>query len=239
MNRDKFIKEIEKLNIKYDEKKLNDLEIYCDYLLEYNVHTNLTAIKTKEEVYLKHFYDSLTICKSIDLNKIDTILDIGSGAGFPGIVLKIFYPHLNMTLIDSNNKKTKFLNSVVDKLGLINIIVVNNRVEKFALNNLNKFDLVTGRAVTSMPILTELSLPLVKVNGLFIAMKGKVKEELELAMDAIEIMGGKLINVEYFELENNQGDRSLVKIEKLRNTECKEIRPYEKIIKKPLQKRCK
>ncbi|MDE6285130.1 MAG: 16S rRNA (guanine(527)-N(7))-methyltransferase RsmG [Bacilli bacterium] len=215
---------------------LQQLEEYCTYLLEYNKHTNLTAIREKEEVYLKHFYDSLTLVKAVDFSKINTFVDIGSGAGFPGIVLKIFYPHLCGTLIDSNNKKTTFLENLVDNLGLINIEIVNDRVENFSPTHLNSFDLVTARAVTNMPVLTELALPLVKVDGLFVAMKAKSDEELASAMDAIELMGGSFIDVEKFILKDNGGERSLIKIKKIRNTIMKELRSYDKIIKKPLQK---
>ena len=109
MNIEEFINETKKLGIDVTGEQLEKLEIYCNFLLEYNTHTNLTAIKNREEVYLKHFYDSLTLVKAIDLTSVDTLLDIGTGAGFPGMVLKIFFPNLQIYLVDSNNKKTKFL----------------------------------------------------------------------------------------------------------------------------------
>lgn len=239
MNKDEFILEIQKLNINYNEQMLENLELFCEKLLEYNKHTNLTAIKTKEEVYLKHFYDSLTLTKCIDLNRINNLLDIGCGAGFPGIVLKIFFPHLNIVLIDSNNKKTTFCQKMINDLNLQNITVINDRVENYAVSNLNKFDLVTARAVTNLPVLTELSLPLVKVDGLFVAMKGHVTEELENSLEAIHLMGGKLIDNITFFLYQNTNERSLIKVKKNRPTVESELRPYEKIIKKPLQKHSK
>lgn len=236
MKIEEFIKEIEQLGIKYTKEMLDQLELYCDYLLEYNKHTNLTAIRNKEDVYLKHFYDSLTLVKVIHLDEIHSFVDIGSGAGFPGIVLKIFFPHLHGVLIDSNNKKTAFLKNVVDKLELINMEIVNDRVEHYSITHLNVFDLVTARAVTNMRVLAELALPLVKLNGVFVAMKAKSDEELKEAMDTIEIMGGKVLLNNQFSLLIENADRSLIKIEKTRNTLSNEIRPYEKVIKKPLQK---
>lgn len=236
MKIEEFIREIEKLGINYTKEMLDQLEEYCDYLLEYNKHTNLTAIRNKEDVYLKHFYDSLTLVKVIHLDEIQTFVDIGSGAGFPGIVLKIFFPHLQGVLIDSNNKKTTFLKNVVDKLGLINMEIVNDRVEHYSINHLNDFDLVTARAVTNMRVLTELAFPLVKVNGFFVAMKAKSDDELKEAMSTIEIMGGKILENNQFSLLIENADRSLIKIEKTRSTLSHEIRPYEKVIKKPLQK---
>lgn len=235
MNLDEFKKEIEKLNINYTDSMLRQLEDYCHILLDYNNHTNLTAIREESEVYLKHFYDSLTLVKVIDLNQINSVIDIGTGAGFPGLVLKIFFPHLKITLLDSNGKKTKFLSYVVDNFKLTNIEIVNERVENFSKNHLNEFDLVTSRAVTNMPVLSELSLPLVKNGGFFVAMKGKADEELEKAKNTIKIMGGDITQINKFYLYKESGERALIKIGKTRNTSLSEIRPYEKIIKKPLQ----
>ena len=165
MNKNEFVEAIKELGINPTEEQLNNLSIYAEYLMEYNSHTNLTAIKDIEGIYLKHFYDSLTIVKSIDLNNINSLADIGTGAGFPGMVLKIMYPHLKVLLIDSNNKKITFLNNIVKKLGLINIECLNVRCEEYALSHLDSFDLVTARAVANMRILSELCLPLVSVDG--------------------------------------------------------------------------
>ncbi len=238
INIDKFKEKLEELNIKYNNDILEKLEIYVNFLLEYNEHTNLTAIKNKDDVYLKHFYDSLTIVKIINLEEINNLLDIGTGAGFPGMVLKIFYPHLNVTLLDSNNKKITFLKLLGDKLKVTNINYVHDRAENFAKNNLNTFDLVVSRAVASMRVLSELSLPLVKENGYFLAMKGMAEEELKEANKTIFIMHGSLIKVINFNLEE-AGSRSLILIQKNKLTNLKELRPYEKIIKKPLQNKGK
>ena len=238
MNKEEFIKELKKLNLEVTEEKLKQLEIYKEFLLEYNSHTNLTAIKEEKEIYLKHFYDSLTIAKSIDLNKINSLLDIGSGAGFPGMVIKIFYPNINVTLVDSNNKKTKFLHLLSEKLNL-SVNIVNDRVENFAKNNLNNFDIVTSRAVANLRVLSELSLPLVKVDGLFIALKGNLDENLEDSKETIDIMNGNIINHLKFELFGNFGIRNIVVIKKIKETKLEKLRSYDKIIKKSLKKNSK
>lgn len=235
MNKDIFIEELKKLNIDVKDEYLNKLDIYMNYLIEYNSHTNLTAIKEPEEIYLKHFYDSLTIVKSVDLSRYNSLVDIGSGAGFPGMVIKIFYPHLNITLIDSNNKKTKFLTELSKKLEL-NVTIINDRVENFSKNNLNKFDIVTSRAVANLRVLAELSIPLVNVDGLFIALKGNMDDSLEDSIDTIEVLDSKIINRITFDLYNNSGTRNIIVIKKLKSTDAKLIRPYDKIIKKPLKK---
>ena len=239
MNKNEFIEELKKLNIKVTDEMLEKLDIYCNFLLEYNKHTNLTAIKEENDIYLKHFYDSLTLTKVIDLNEYNTLLDIGSGAGFPGMVLKIFFPHLHVYLVDSNNKKCKFLLELKEKLNVDNLIVINNRIENLYNEFLNSIDIVTARAVTNLPVLTELAIPLVKANKYFIAMKGNAEEELENSMYAIKQLNCSIDNVITFDLYNNSGVRTLISIKKNKNTELKNIRTYDKIIKKPLQKRGK
>ena len=239
MNKNEFIEELKKLNIKVTDEMLEKIDIYCNFLLEYNKHTNLTAIKEENDIYLKHFYDSLTLTKVIDLNEYNTLLDIGSGAGFPGMVLKIFFPKLKVYLVDSNNKKCKFLLELKEKLNVDNLEVYNNRIENLYSEFLNSIDIVTARAVTNLPVLTELAIPLVKVNKHFIAMKGNAEEELENSMHAIKQLNCSIDNVITFDLYNNSGVRTLISIKKNKNTELKNIRPYDKIIKKPLQKRGK
>lgn len=236
MTKEEFIKELEKLNIKYDNDMLKKLDIYKDFLIEYNKHTNLTAIKTEEEIYLKHFYDSLTICKSCDLNKVNNLIDIGTGAGFPGMVIKIFFPNISVTLLDSNNKKTKFLQELSNKLN-IEVNIINDRVENYSKNHLNFFDIVTSRAVANLRVLSEICLPLVKVDGYFIPLKGNVEEELKEAMNTIEIMAGILESTINFELYNNNGIRNILKIKKLKETKIDKIRTYDKIVKNPLVKK--
>ena len=236
MNIEEFINEIKKLGIDVTEEQLEKLEIYCNFLLEYNTHTNLTAIKNREEVYLKHFYDSLTLVKSIDLTSIENLLDIGTGAGFPGMVLKIFFPNLQIYLVDSNNKKTKFLNELKNKLNVDKVEVINNRIENITSRFINSIDMVTARAVTNLPVLVELALPLVKVDKYFIAMKGNAQDELENSEYAITYLGGKIEDVKEFVLPHDAGKRTLISIQKIKKSELNKLRPYEKIVKKPLQK---
>jgi len=235
MNKEEFRKELDKLNINYDIKMLEKLDIYKDFLIEYNMHTNLTAITKESDIYLKHFYDSLTITKAVNLNEINKLIDIGTGAGFPGMVLKIFFPHLEVTLLDSNNKKTKFLEQLAEKLN-VEVNIINDRVENYSKLYLNSFDLVTSRAVANMRVLSEISLPLVKVGGLFVPLKGRIDTELNDAHLTINLMGARLINEINFELSNDAGLRSIVVYEKLRETSVSEIRTYDKILKKPLKK---
>ena len=236
MNIEEFINEIKKLGIDVTGEQLEKLEIYCNFLLEYNTHTNLTAIKNREEVYLKHFYDSLTLIKSIDLTSIENLLDIGTGAGFPGMVLKIFFPSLQIYLVDSNNKKTKFLIELKDKLNVDKVEVINNRIENITSRFINSIDMVTARAVTNLPVLVELALPLVKVDKYFIAMKGNAQDELENSEYAITYLGGKIEDVKEFDLPHDAGKRTLISIQKIKKSELNKLRPYEKIVKKPLQK---
>ena len=231
MNKEEFVKEVEKLGISVDDKILKSLNTYYEMLIDYNSHTNLTRITDEEDVYLKHFYDSLTITKVINLNNINTLLDIGSGAGFPGIVLKIFYPNLNITLLDSNNKKVTFLNELIKELNLSNIVAINDRAEDYAKENLNKFAIVTSRAVANMRVLSEISLPLVKVNGYFIAMKGNAESELNDSFDTIKIMNGKIVKTEKFLLPIENSERTIIAILKTDVTKQKALRSYSQIIK--------
>lgn len=235
MTEKEFILEVNKLNILINDEKLSKLKILYEELIKYNFHTNLTRITSLEDVYLKHYYDSLTICKAIDLNKVNNLIDVGTGAGFPGIVLKIFFPDLSVTLLDSNQKKVEWLKFICDKLGL-NVHIIKNRIENYAEENLNSFDIVTSRAVANLRVLSELSLPLVKLNGYFIPLKGSIEKELEDSKNTIELMGGEIIDIVNFDLPDNKGKRSVLKITKKRNSYIKEIRTYDKIVKKPLKK---
>ena len=239
MTINEFIESVKKLGIKISDEELNKLDIYAKFLLEYNEHTNLTAIKKEEDVYLKHFYDSLTISYVINLEEEKTLLDIGTGAGYPGMILKIFFPNLKVTLLDSNNKKTKFLEKLRDKLNLNDVEIINDRVENLVKTRLNYYDVVTARAVTNMTVLTELAMPLVKEEKYFIALKGSNINEIEDSYYAISVMQGKIVKSKEFELAKEAGKRNIVKIKKLNKTNINEIRSYDKIIKKPLQKKIK
>ena len=231
MNIEEFIKACNELNISLDDKTLSNLNIYKEYLQEYNAHTNLTTITEDEEIYLKHFYDSLTIVKAIDLNSVNSLIDVGTGAGFPGMVLKIVFPHLNVTLIDSNNKKTTFLSNLKDKLGLDNLNIINERSEEFAHKHIDEYDVVTSRAVANLRVLTELCLPMVKVGGKFIPLKATVEEEIKEADKIINVLNGKLSNKITFNLPKEESLRNILVIDKLKNNPKGYPRNYGKIKK--------
>ena len=231
MNKEEFIQNVKNIGIDIDDKKMEMLEKYYDLLIGWNEKINLTAITKKEDVYLKHFYDSLTIVKVIDLNKENTFCDIGSGAGFPGLVIKIFFPHLKITLIDSLNKRINFLNEVIKELNLANIEAIHARAEEYALSNREKFDVVTARAVSSISTLLEFSMPLLKLNKYFIAMRGQDESGYEKALD---ILGGKVIKKEEFNLPFEQSKRTLIKVEKIRKTNLKYPRKFSEIKKNPI-----
>ncbi len=233
MNKDRFIEEVENLGIEITDKKLNQLEKYYELLIEYNKVINLTGITEKDEVYLKHFYDSLTISKIIDLNKENSLCDLGSGAGFPGIVIKIFYPNLNIVLIDSLNKRINFLNIVIKELGLENITAIHSRIEEYAVANKEKFDVVTARAVAPLNILLELGINLVKIGKYFIAMKGNIENEPDYS-NAIKKLDCSLRNIVKFKLPIEESNRSLIKIKKEKSTSKLFPRKYSEIKKKPL-----
>jgi len=233
MKNEEFVNEVKKLNINLTKEQLEKLEEYNNFLLEYNQHTNLTAIKQKDEVYLKHFYDSLTITKIIQLEN-QTILDVGTGAGFPGLVLGIIFPNLQVTLLDSNNKKTTFLKECIKRLKFQNIEVIHSRAEDYVRENREKFDIVTSRAVAELRILIELNVPAIKIGGFFIAMKGQTEAEEQNAKNTLEKLNAKIIEKQEFELPNNAGHRTLLKIQKKSGTSPCYPRNYDKIKKKPL-----
>ncbi len=177
-------------------------DVYRDYLLEVNSHTNLTTITDPSDIRVKHFDDSLSIIDYI--NEGSKVLDIGSGAGFPGIPLRI-EKNFDLTLIDSVNKKVKFMNEVIEKLELKNTRAIHTRAEDFAKNERETYDLVISRAVANMSTLSELCIPFLKVGGLFIAMKGpKADEELEEAENALKVLGGEIIKLDRFDLDGNE-----------------------------------
>ena len=198
-------------------EKSKAYKIYMDYLLEVNSHTNLTAITDPSEIEIKHFKDSLTFLDYI--KEGDNVLDIGAGAGFPGIPLRI-EKEIDLTLIDSVNKKVKFMNEVIEKLELENARAIHVRAEDFAKEQREKYDVVVSRAVANMRTLSEYCLPFLKVGGLFIALKGpKAMEELEDAQNAIDILGGKVIKTESINLSGN--DRVNIVVQKIKKTKNK------------------
>ena len=177
-------------------------KIYTDYLLEVNSHTNLTSITAPTEIEIKHYQDSLSVLPYI--KEGSKVLDIGAGAGFPGIPLRI-EKDIDLTLIDSVNKKVNFMNEVIEKLGLDKAIAIHTRAEDFAKEKRETYDVVVSRAVANMSTLSEYCLPFLKTGGIFIALKGpKADEELEQAKNAIKVLGGKVKKIDRFDLDGNE-----------------------------------
>ncbi len=213
---------------------LNQLELYCNILQEESQKINLTSISETNDIYIKHFYDSMLISKVTNLKEKE-LVDVGTGAGFPGIVLKIIEPTLKVTLIEPTTKRCNFLNLVINKLQLKDIVVINERAEKCITKYREKFDIVTARAVANLPILLELLTPLCKINGVVIPMKGSnVNEELNQATNAIKTLNLKLIDIYQFTLPLDKGMRNIVKFQKQKKTLEIYPRDYAKILKKPL-----
>ncbi|MBP3765813.1 MAG: 16S rRNA (guanine(527)-N(7))-methyltransferase RsmG [Bacilli bacterium] len=233
MNQNRFIEELNKLGINLSDTQLNQLDKYYCLLVEYNKVMNLTGITEHDEVYLKHFYDSITIIKTIDLKSINTLCDIGTGAGFPGLVLKIVFPNLAVTLLDSLNKRINFLNTVIKELNLQNIEAIHARAEEYATLNRNKFDVTTSRAVAHLSNLLEYAIPMTKENGYFIALKGNLDEELNEASNAIKLLNVELTDKQEFKLPIEDSNRTIVKFKKNKDNK-KYPRKYSEIKKNRL-----
>lgn len=233
MNKEEFIEELKKINILPTEEQLLKLEEYYKLLIFWNEKINLTSITKKEEVYLKHFYDSLTLSLVADLTRELKVCDVGTGAGFPGIVLKIFFPNLNIVLLDSLNKRTEFLKNVIEKLNLKKIEVITNRAEQYIKVNIEKYDLITCRAVSKLNIISEICLPGVKIGGYFIPMKANIEDEIK-ETGYLNILGGKLEKILTFNLPIELSVRNLIKIKKEKESYKIYPREYNKIKKQPL-----
>ena len=215
MNKEDFINELKKLHINITEKQLEQLELYKKLLIEKNKVMNLTALTLEKDIYLKHFYDSLTLIKAHDFKEDLNICDLGSGAGFPGIVLKIVFPSLKIVLVDALKKRVEFLNIVIKELNLKDIIAIHERAEIYSHKEKENFDIVTSRAVAKINTLLELGAQLVKVNGYFTIMKGEVAEELESSKKAISILGFKQEEVISFKLPFENSKRNIIKLKKI------------------------
>lgn len=208
-----FEKELESLGLQVTEERLKKLDIIYNTLIETNKTMNLTRITDKEDVYLKHFYDSLTLAKIYDLSKAESLCDVGTGAGFPGLILKIFYPNLKITLIDALLKRVNYLNNLIEKLNLKDIKAYHIRAEDLIKQG-KKYDIVTARAVASLPKLLSFTMPLVNDKGSFLVMKGNIKEELEQSKKIISKNKWVINKKETFDLPNNKGFRTLLEIKK-------------------------
>ena len=211
MNKNEFIKYLEELNIYPTEDQLEKLNKFYNLLIEWNEKINLTRIVDEKDVYLKHFYDSLTITKEVDLANVNTLCDVGTGAGFPGIVLKIMYPNLKVTLIDSLLKRVNYLNEIIKELELDNIVAIHTRGEDYK----DKFDVVTSRAVANIEKLVTFTMHLVDKNGVFIAMKGNIDNELTTSVERKISKKYKIVKINKFKLPIEESDRSLVVIKNM------------------------
>jgi 16S rRNA (guanine527-N7)-methyltransferase len=211
-----------KIGIVLEEEQIEQFYQYEKLLLIWNEKINLTAITKPEEIILKHFIDSMTIAKYIGANK--TLIDVGTGAGFPGIPLKIIRKDIQITLLDSLNKRVQFLNEIIKQLELKEVETIHGRVEEFGKNKKyrEKFDYATSRAVANLTTLSEYLLPLVKIEGKCICMKGStVKEEIDQSQKAIAILGGKIEEIEAFQLPESDIDRHIVLLRKIKQTPAK------------------
>lgn len=233
-----FIDNLKELGVEIDSKQLEQFNQYYETLVEWNEFMNLTGITEYDEVLLKHFVDSLVLDpnKLIKSDKIK-LIDVGTGAGFPGLPIKIAFPNVDVVLLDSLNKRIKFLDEVINKLGLENIKTIHSRAEDGGRNKelREQFDIAISRAVANLSSLAEYNLPYVKLGGYFVAMKsGEIDEEAENAKKAIKLLGGQLEKITKFRLPNTDIDRSLVLIKKVKETSKKYPRKAGLPTKEPL-----
>ena len=231
-----LFEEAKKFNINLNDEQLKKFNVYMDFLLEYNSHTNLTTIIDPNEIMIKHFLDSILLNKFVEIPKNAKIIDVGTGAGFPGVPMKIFREDINLTLVDSLNKRIKFLNLLMEKTNL-KAETIHYRAEELSHNNKyrEKFDFAVSRAVAPLNVLCEYCLPYVKVGGFFIALKGSnVDEEIQNSQQAIKNLGGIIKKIEAFELPKNKGFRNILIIKKIKEISKKYPRSNAKISKFPL-----
>lgn len=233
-----FEKDLNVLGVTLTKEQINQFLKYYELLVEWNGFMNLTAITDYDGVMKKHFVDSLSLIKTYDVSKKVTVIDVGTGAGFPGLALKIAYPNLQVTLLDSLNKRINFLNEVILQLGLTGVETVHGRAEDFAKPDKlrGKFDLCVSRAVANLSTLSEYCLPFVKVGGEFISYKSeKINEEMAVAQKAINILGGKFDRSEEFTLPDSDIYRNLVVIKKVKETPKKYPRKAGLPAKEPIK----
>lgn len=221
MNEQQFHDSLLSKGIELSDEQMKQFETYFNLLVDWNERMNLTAITDKKEVYLKHFYDSISVAFYHDFSKPIKIADVGAGAGFPSIPVKICFPHLNVTIVDSLNKRITFLNKLAEALNLVGVAFYHSRAEEFGQNKEHRenYDIVLARAVARLPVLSELCLPLAKVGGKFIAMKGaSAREEVVESQKAISILGGNIGSVDTFQLQDEESERGIIQIQKIKNT---------------------
>ncbi|AOC58138.1 MULTISPECIES: 16S rRNA (guanine(527)-N(7))-methyltransferase RsmG [Bacillus] len=221
MNIEQFTAALEEKGMTLSPVQLEQFETYFRMLVEWNEKMNLTSITEKEEVYLKHFYDSISAAFFIDFHKVTTICDIGAGAGFPSIPLKICFPHLHVTIVDSLQKRITFLNELAKGLNLQDTTFYHDRAETFGQRKEKResYDLVTARAVARLSVLSELCLPLVKKEGLFVALKASAAdEEMQAGKKAVTVLGGEVVEKHSFVLPLEESERNIIVIEKKKQT---------------------
>ena len=239
VNKEELLKSVaSSIGVELSNKQVEQFIKYHEILVEWNSFMNLTGITEYEEVVQKHFVDSLALCKIIDLSNVNNLIDIGTGAGFPGVPLKIAYPHLKVTLLDSLQKRIKFLNEVISQLGLENVETIHGRAEDFAKPSMKResYDLCVSRAVANLASLSEYCLPYVSVGGYFIPYKsGKVEKELEESKKAVFLLGGKIEEEVKFDLPDSDISRSLIKIKKASSTPKKYPRKSGLATKEPIK----
>ncbi|MBM6971249.1 16S rRNA (guanine(527)-N(7))-methyltransferase RsmG [Mordavella massiliensis] len=228
---------MDRLQIEINENMLEQFDLFYHLLVEWNKVMNLTGITEYEEVVEKHFADSLSLARFLDLNKIHTVIDVGTGAGFPGIPLKIAFPHLKVVLLDSLNKRINFLNEVIAELDLKEIHTIHGRAEEYARKPeyREQFDLCVSRAVANLSVLSEYCIPYIRIGGIFIPYKsGDIDEEVAASRKAVDILGGQIDHVEKFQLPDTDIHRSFVFINKIKNTQKKYPRKAGTPAKEPL-----
>ena len=230
MTKEEFIINCKNLSIEITEEIYSKLYKYFELLVEWNNRFNMTSILEEKEVFLLHFYDSLCLNK-INLNEINSLCDFGTGAGFPGMVIALVYPNIEVTLVESNNKKCTFLEEVKQQLNIKNVSIFNERIEDFARKNREKYDVVTCRAVTSIPIIIELSTSLIKVNGLLAPLKSNCEEEINKYKYLEKEFNLKLENLIKYNLPINDAYRVIPIYKKLKETDIKYPRNYGTIVK--------
>lgn len=217
----KFDENLQEIRIVLNETQKQQFDVFYEMLVEWNKVMNLTGITKRDEVDEKHFVDSLSVVQVFDVDKCKKVIDVGTGAGFPGIPLKILFPDMEITLLDSLNKRIQFLNAVIEELGLKKINTIHGRAEDFAKKEeyREQYDLCVSRAVANLSTLSEYCLPYVKVGGAFVPYKsGEIDEEVNAAKNAVKILGGKIVQVKKFTLPGSDIGRSFVKISKVSKT---------------------
>lgn len=238
MNEEQFIQALAEKGIELTNHQITQFKKYFELLVEWNEKMNLTAITDLPSVYLKHFYDSISTSFYFDFSKVTSVCDVGAGAGFPSIPLKICFPHLYVTIVDSLNKRITFLNHLSEELGLDHVQFVHARAEEFGQNPKyrEQFDVVTARAVARLSVLSELCVPLVKKCGQFVALKAAAgAEELKDATKALQTLGVKLVNEFNFLLPGENSERTLYVFDKVKETPKKYPRQPGLPNKKPIQ----